>query len=189
MVSELPGSDDVPPGSTPPTTSTAATSIDVTAAATSPISQADFMAFQQLLVQQFAALTAATNGMSSKTPPPPPPPASTTTSVATFPYGMLGYGGIAPLPTTIAPSTTTTIVPFTSATTPLQSPISTLVPPASTMPVSIHQIASHTPHPRSRRSLPPCLWRHSSTMMVSSTGVWMASGHRRHSYKRWHATS
>jgi hypothetical protein len=95
------GSDDVPPGSTPPTTSTVATSIDVTAAATGPISQADFMAFQQLLVQQFAALTVAINDMSSSTPPPPPPPASAT-SVAAFPYGVLGYGGIAPLPTTIA---------------------------------------------------------------------------------------
>jgi hypothetical protein len=52
----MPGSDDVPPGSTPPTTSTVATSIDATVVATGPISQADFMAFQQLLMQQFAAI-------------------------------------------------------------------------------------------------------------------------------------
>jgi hypothetical protein len=92
------GSDGVPSGSTPPTTSIVATSIDVTAVATGPISQANFMAFQQLLVQQFAALTVSINDMSSSTPP----PASATTSVAALTYGMLGYGGIAPLPTTIA---------------------------------------------------------------------------------------
>jgi hypothetical protein len=131
----MPGSNDVSPGSTPPTTSTVATSIDATAAATGPISQADFVAFQQLMVQQFAAI----NGMSSRTPPPPPPPASAT-SAAAFPYGMMGYGGIAPLPTIITPSTTTT--------TPLPSPISTLVPPTSTMPVLNHQIAfPHSPSP------------------------------------------
>jgi hypothetical protein len=90
------------------------------------------------MVQLFAALTAAINGMSSRTLPPPPPLASATTSAVAFPNGMLGYGSIAPLPTTIAPSTTTT--------TPLPSPISTMVPPTSTMPVPNHQIAfPHSP--------------------------------------------
>ncbi|XP_020396883.1 uncharacterized protein [Zea mays] len=143
----MPGSNDVPPGLGPPTTSTIATTIDARATAIGPISQADFMAFQQLMVQQFAALTAAINGMSSKTLQPPSPSASATTSAATFPYDMSGYGGY-PLPTTATPSTTTTIVPFPSATTPLPSPISVLVPPASTMFVPIHQIAfPHSPSP------------------------------------------
>jgi hypothetical protein len=99
----------MPPRSAPPTTSIVAKTIDVRAAATGPISKANFMAFQQLMVKLFTAHTAAINGMSSRTPP--PPPASTTTSAAAFPYGMPGYGGIPPLPTTVAPKPPPTSFP------------------------------------------------------------------------------
>jgi hypothetical protein len=95
MVSEMPGSDDVLPGSTPPTTSTVATTIDARAAATNPISQADFMAFHQLMMQQFAALTAAISGMFNMP--------STTTTIFPFPSA-----------TTLVPSPISAFVPSAS---------------------------------------------------------------------------
>jgi hypothetical protein len=139
----------VPPGSTPPTTSAVNTSVAATSAT---VSQADFMAFQQMMLHQFAALSATIDRMSSRSPTPPPLPAPTVTNTS-FPYGMPGYSGIPALPTHTAPSIpshpiTTTVAQLPSTTTTLPSPTSALLSPTSTISIPIHQIPfPHSPSP------------------------------------------
>jgi hypothetical protein len=131
LVSVMSSSEEVPPGSTPPTTSAVNTSVAATSVA---VSQADFMAFQRMMLHQFAALTTAIDRMSSRSPTPPPPQAPTVTSTTSFPYGMTGYGGIPALPTHTAPS--------------IPSPPASLhshLPPSSSI-ANLHLAATHIDH-------------------------------------------